>query len=70
MKTELVGIKWNGIYHVAVFREGSGSFALNIENLRMRITNMKKDGRDFSTENAALAELLHRTRTESTKHQS
>mgnify|MGYP001576464837 CR=1 FL=1 len=57
MKTELICIKHNGLFNVAVLKEGNQQFCANADSFRFRIENMKKDGRDTSTENLALAEL-------------
>ena len=57
MKTKFVCIKYHGLFNVAVLEEDGRQFNLDADDLKFRIENMKKDGRDTSNENLALAEL-------------
>ena len=70
MRTKFVKIEYNGLFNVAVFEENNRQFCANADSLRFRIENMKKDNRDTSTENLALAELnrLERLQDEETKN--
>lgn len=76
---EFLRIEDRGLGLVAVFDRGYAgfmftdagyryhsdrTFCLNEENLRLRITNLERDGLDASVERVALAELTQRTTTQ------
>lgn len=65
MALEFLRIETRAGNIVAVFAEPFGpdkEFCLNEENLRTRIRNVQADGRDSSVEDAALAEIVRRSK--------
>lgn len=57
MKTELVKIKHNGMWWVAILSDGGREFNINADNLEIRIKNLERQHMDAGVERAALAQL-------------
>jgi hypothetical protein len=51
------GLRYNGLWWVADFKDKIRNFCLKTEDLRIRIENLKKDNRSYEAEATALALL-------------